>query len=80
MCNFTLEKAVIAARYQIDFDRYFADDLALLQCFIDDDLVRVTDQAISVTKTGRMLIRNICMSFDIYLRDRARQQQFSRVI
>ncbi|OOE47232.1 oxygen-independent coproporphyrinogen III oxidase [Salinivibrio kushneri] len=80
MCNFTLEKADIATRYQIDFDQYFAEDLALLQCFIVDDLVRVTDKTISVTKTGRMLIRNICMSFDVYLRDRARQQQFSRVI
>ncbi|SIO24019.1 oxygen-independent coproporphyrinogen III oxidase [Salinivibrio sp. ES.052] len=80
MCNFTLEKAEIATRYQLDFDQYFAEDLSLLQCFIDDDLVRLADKTISVTKTGRMLIRNICMSFDVYLRDRARQQQFSRVI
>jgi len=33
-----------------------------------------------VSATGRLLIRNICMCFDRYLRDRARQQQFSRVI
>jgi oxygen-independent coproporphyrinogen-3 oxidase len=29
---------------------------------------------------GRLLIRNICMCFDKYLRAKARQQQFSRVI
>jgi oxygen-independent coproporphyrinogen-3 oxidase len=27
-----------------------------------------------------LLIRNICMCFDIYLRRQVRQQQFSRVI
>ncbi|WBA14664.1 oxygen-independent coproporphyrinogen III oxidase [Salinivibrio proteolyticus] len=80
MCNFYLDKAQIAAEYDIDFDGYFAEDLKLLQCFVDDGLVALTDTSIAVTKTGRMLIRNICMSFDVYLRDRARQQQFSRVI
>ncbi len=80
ICNFSLRFADIEARYQLDFGRYFAADLALLQTFVDDGLVQLSPDGIRVGTTGRLLIRNICMCFDSYLRDRARQQQFSRVI
>lgn len=80
ICNFHLDKQVISEKYDIDFDVYFADDLALLTNFIADELVDVNERNIQVTLKGRLLIRNICMCFDIYLRDRARRQQFSRVI
>lgn len=80
ICNFQLDKSEIASRFELDFDHYFAEDLQLLQTFINDELVTVDERAIRVTLKGRLLIRNICMCFDKYLRDRARQQQFSRVI
>jgi len=80
ICNFSLRFADIESRYQLDFARYFATDLALLQTFVDDGLVQLSADGIRVSTTGRLLIRNICMCFDIYLRERARQQQFSRVI
>ena len=60
--------------------QYFKEDLGLLQTFINDELVEVDDNEIRVTLRGRLLIRNICMCFDKYLRAKARQQQFSRVI
>ncbi|PSW13101.1 oxygen-independent coproporphyrinogen III oxidase [Photobacterium sanctipauli] len=80
ICNFQLDKAEIEQRFGIDFDRYFTEDIELLQTFIDDGLVTVDAKRIHVELKGRLLIRNICMCFDKYLRDRARQQQFSRVI
>ncbi|MBV7300697.1 oxygen-independent coproporphyrinogen III oxidase [Enterovibrio paralichthyis] len=80
ICNFTLDKRVIEREFGVEFDQHFKEDLQLLQCFIDDELVEVTADTIEVTLKGRLLIRNICMCFDTYLRDRARQQQFSRVI
>ncbi|MEZ8028263.1 oxygen-independent coproporphyrinogen III oxidase [Enterovibrio norvegicus] len=80
ICNFYLDKSEIEGTYDIEFDTYFAEDLSLLQCFVDDELVEVDAKSIKVTLKGRLLIRNICMCFDTYLRDRARQQQFSRVI
>ncbi|AMG30704.1 oxygen-independent coproporphyrinogen III oxidase [Grimontia hollisae] len=80
ICNFTLNKRAIEQAFDINFDTYFAEDLQLLQCFIDDGLVMVDNDTLQVTLKGRLLIRNICMCFDTYLRDRARQQQFSRVI
>ncbi|QMV15906.1 oxygen-independent coproporphyrinogen III oxidase [Vibrio spartinae] len=80
MCNFALDKTQIERAHQLDFDRYFQSDLALLEHFIADGLVLVRDKQLTVTPKGRLLIRNICMCFDRYLRERARQQQFSRVI
>ncbi|MCQ1057916.1 oxygen-independent coproporphyrinogen III oxidase [Photobacterium sp. ZSDE20] len=80
ICNFHLDKTAIEQQFDIDFDSYFAEDIELLQTFINDDLVEVSDTAIDVALKGRLLIRNICMCFDKYLRHRARQQQFSRVI
>lgn len=80
ICNFQLDKKLIEEQYQINFDDYFAEDLQLLQPFIEDQLVTLDNQYIQVINTGKLLIRNICMCFDLYLRDKARQQQFSRVI
>ena len=80
ICNFQLNFASIEQAYGVDFATYFAQDLQLLRPFIEDGLVRVDEQGIRVSTTGRLLIRNICMCFDCYLRERARQQQFSRVI
>ncbi|SUC44241.1 Oxygen-independent coproporphyrinogen-III oxidase [Providencia stuartii] len=64
----------------IEFKRYFAEDLALLKPMEEDGLVEITETAIKVTPQGRLLIRNICMCFDVYLRNQMRQRQFSRVI
>lgn len=80
ICNFKLDKTFIENEFDVEFNRYFKEDLELLQTFVDDRLVEVDDTEIRVTLRGRLLIRNICMCFDKYLRDKARQQQFSRVI
>ncbi|MDW6002567.1 oxygen-independent coproporphyrinogen III oxidase [Vibrio mangrovi] len=80
MCNFTLNKTRIEREHRLSFEQYFRTDLELLKPFIADDLVEVSDTQLTVTPKGRLLIRNICMCFDRYLREKARQQQFSRVI
>lgn len=80
ICNFQLEFAAIERQWDLTFPSYFAEDLALLAPLAKDGLVDVTDRGIKVTAKGRLLIRNICMCFDIYLRRRAHLQQFSRVI
>ncbi|MFA0084411.1 oxygen-independent coproporphyrinogen III oxidase [Vibrio sp. 10N.261.51.F12] len=80
ICNFKLDIHSIEQGFGLKFTQYFAEDLALLQTFVDDELVSVDKESIEVTLRGRLLIRNICMCFDKYLRQRARQQQFSRVI
>ncbi|CAM2961978.1 oxygen-independent coproporphyrinogen III oxidase [Vibrio neptunius] len=80
ICNFKLDKVAIETEFNVQFNPYFSEDLELLQTFIDDELVEVDHKEIRVTLRGRLLIRNICMCFDKYLRAKARQQQFSRVI
>ncbi|TOM60105.1 oxygen-independent coproporphyrinogen III oxidase, partial [Vibrio parahaemolyticus] len=80
ICNFQLNFAQIEALYPIDFKSYFAEDLNLLIPMAEDDLVEISETGIKVTPQGRLLIRNICMCFDVYLRRQMRQRQFSRVI
>ncbi|AIU68315.1 oxygen-independent coproporphyrinogen III oxidase [Vibrio coralliilyticus] len=80
ICNFKLDKVSVETEFDVEFNHYFKADLELLQTFIDDELVEVDNKEIRVTLRGRLLIRNICMCFDKYLRAKARQQQFSRVI
>ncbi|MBO1520515.1 oxygen-independent coproporphyrinogen III oxidase [Oceanisphaera pacifica] len=80
ICNFELEFAPLEAEYKINFADYFAEDLKLLQTFIDDELVTISDTGIKVTLKGELLIRNICMCFDVHLRRETRIRQFSRVI
>lgn len=80
ICNFALDYAAIEAQWPIVFTRYFAEDLQLLAPLVADGLVEQHEGGLRVTGVGRLLIRNICMCFDVYLRQKARQQQFSRVI
>lgn len=79
-CQFRLSKKSIEISYLIDFDRYFADELADLRGMLDDGLVQVDAEWINVTARGRMLIRNICMVFDKYLRRERETARYSRVI
>ena len=80
ICHFYLDKKMIEQQYHINFEDYFAEDLALLQPLQKDGLVIIHDDTIEVPLKGHLLIRNICMCFDTYMRKMARQQQFSRVI
>ncbi|WP_058911940.1 oxygen-independent coproporphyrinogen III oxidase [Entomohabitans teleogrylli] len=80
ICNFRLDFADIERQWDVVFADYFAEDLALLAPLAKDGLVDVDERHIRVTGKGRLLIRNICMCFDSYLRQKARMQQFSRVI
>ncbi|UPW20764.1 oxygen-independent coproporphyrinogen III oxidase [Agarivorans sp. TSD2052] len=80
ICNFQLQFSDIEQQFTLNFHDYFAEDLQLLQPFVEDGLVTINTAVITVTNKGRLLIRNICMCFDVYFRTQARRQQFSRVI
>lgn len=80
ICHFRLDFSRIENQWDLRFNDYFAEDLKLLKPLAKDGLVEINEQGIEVTAKGRLLIRNICMCFDVYLRQKARMQQFSRVI
>ena len=46
----------------------------------NDGLLTLDDTGIRVTEKGRLLIRNICMVFDRYLRATDDRPRFSRAI
>ncbi len=79
-CQFRVSKESIAISYLLDFDRYFAEELADLRQLEQDGLVELDSEWISVTARGRMLIRNVCMVFDRYLRREQETRRYSRVI
>ena len=79
ICHFALDFTAIERQYQIDFASYFANELAELAAMQADGLLELSASAIKVLAPGRLLIRNICMVFDRYLRQQ-REQRFSRVI
>ena len=80
MCHFELSKESFNIAYLIDFDRYFATELEELKEYEREGLLKLTPEWISVTPKGRMLIRNICMVFDKYLRTRQEHARYSKVI
>jgi oxygen-independent coproporphyrinogen III oxidase len=71
MCHFRLEKAAVEAAHGIAFDRHFARELEALRPLADDGLVTLAADRIEVTPPGRLLVRNVAMAFDAYLRPAA---------
>lgn len=80
MCNFFVDKKAFENKYHIHFDSFFADNLAQLQPFEDDNLITNDETSITIHARGRLLVRNICMSFDQYIESPAHLRRYSRVI
>jgi oxygen-independent coproporphyrinogen-3 oxidase len=80
ICNFSLRPAEIEQQFNINFEEYFSTELEELRVMADDGLITLDEYMnINVEPAGRLLIRNVCMVFDKYLRE-AGKQQFSKVI
>lgn len=78
-CHFELDFIEIGNRYNLNFAEHFARELQDLQQMQTDGLLQLQSNHLQVLPAGRLLIRNICMVFDKYLRDKT-QQRFSKVI
>jgi oxygen-independent coproporphyrinogen-3 oxidase len=61
MCQFRLSQDDLEEKYHLgfdlDFDRYFSSEISELKALEADGLVKVFDDGIEVTPTGRLLIR-----------------------
>lgn len=79
-CHFSLNFKQIEEEFNIDFKDYFKSELKELIKFEEDELLTMEDIQVNVTPRGRLLIRNICMVFDVYLKEQVSQQRFSKVI
>ena|SRR5579859_3911225 len=67
LCHTMVFKDEIAREFGVDFDRYFAGELARLESQRDDGLVLLEPGSIRATWLGRIFIRNLAMVFDPYL-------------
>ena len=67
LCHTVVVKEEIAREFGVDFDHYFADELARLEASREDGLVLLEPGEIRTTWLGRIFIRNLAMVFDPYL-------------
>ncbi len=68
MSNFKLDIKRFESLYDLSFKAYFADEIKALREFEEADLLTISDEKIEVSPTGTMLIRNIVMPFDAYMK------------
>lgn len=81
MSNFKLDIKRFESVFGLDFKEYFADAIDALQPFIADDLLTMSDDKIECSQTGTLLIRNIAMPFDAYMKKHAANQKtFSKTV
>jgi len=78
ICHFKLDISALEAQWGISFAKYFKSEISQLESMVEDGLLTFDAQQIQVEARGRLLIRNICMVFDGYLKDNV--VKFSKVI
>lgn len=80
ICHFHLLPEDIEKQYDIDFTDYFKSELINLKKLEQDRLITITPERIQVTPSGKLLIRNICMSFDHYMQAQRHRKLYSKII
>ena len=83
MCHSELTFKTVSEAFNIDFKAYFDEELNSLGDFIEDGLLVLSEEKIQITPAGRMLLRNIAMKFDAYLKPggkQAKEATYSRLI
>ncbi|MFP3873537.1 MAG: oxygen-independent coproporphyrinogen III oxidase [Thiohalophilus sp.] len=79
ICHFNLSFPALELAFGISVPEYFAAELPELRAMQDDGLLRLDERGITVLGAGKLLIRNICMVFDKYLRQQ-QTRRYSKVI
>jgi oxygen-independent coproporphyrinogen-3 oxidase len=81
MCDLEVVKADVEEWFDVSFDEYFDQSLIQLHEFIQLGLVRNTLEKVIIEGTGRLLLRNIAMCFDAYIKLVSKEKPiFSRTV
>jgi oxygen-independent coproporphyrinogen-3 oxidase len=80
MCHFELSMAEVEIAHQIDFNAYFAPEIAALREMETAGLLTISERHIRIETRGRLLVRAIVMAFDRHLREAREQVRYSKVI
>ena len=79
MANFALDIKKIEREFGVDFFAYFGEDLELLKEY--KDFYEINENSLKVNETGVLLIRNLAMCFDKYMKDISEEKKvFSRTV
>ena len=81
ICHFYLDYNEFHQAFGEAFPDYFANELVELEPLVDDGLLEIHPTHIKVIDNGQLLVRNICMVFDAYLkREDTPKVKFSQTI
>lgn len=81
LCQNWLIPAQIEAQFGIRFEHYFSSEIKSLNEFVNAGLLSLQNGVYNVTPKGRLVVRKICMLFDVYLPQHVKEgRRFSRVL
>lgn len=83
MCRGKVDFSAVEHAYELSMHRYFAEEWSQLEAMVNDGLITLGTQDLTVTSRGRLLLRSIASVFDAYMMEPNGQQQgprFSRVV
>ena len=81
ICHFYLDFKEFYESFGVNFQDYFKEEIKQLNGLIDDGLLTLDTKSIRVIDHGKILVRNICMVFDAYLkREDKPRVKFSQTI
>ncbi|MDD5159109.1 MAG: oxygen-independent coproporphyrinogen III oxidase [Sulfuricurvum sp.] len=81
MSNFKLDIGRFERLYGVKFSDYFADAIEELKPFEADGLLTMSPTSIECSVTGTLLVRNIAMPFDAYMKRHASSDKaFSKTV
>jgi len=80
MCQFHVDKQDFFDTFGYEFEDYFMEEGNHLRDCIEDGLILENSKYIQVTDLGKIFIRNVCMGFDYYLRQKDGHKRFSRTV
>jgi oxygen-independent coproporphyrinogen-3 oxidase len=65
--NFSLDIHNMEKKYNIIFNNYFQKEIVSLDSFVQDGILKISDNKIIITSLGKNFLRHVCMVFDNYL-------------
>lgn len=80
MCQGEILYESFELAFLIDFNQYFAREIANLEPFIEQGFIEMDAESIKVTTLGWFFVRALAMTFDKYLQLPQEQPRFSRII
>ena len=80
MCRQPLSWDDFSQTWEIDSESYFRRELAELEPFVGDGLLKLDQRGLTVSETGRFFLRNMAMVFDARLRLKGEPVPFSKAV